>query len=64
MAQLDYICRECRWRNKNSGKLKCRREVKSVLVCNYKSMYRMVSARSAGALSKDGTKCKYFDKEN
>lgn len=60
MAKLDFICKECRWRVDNQSRLKCRREVKQILVCNVKSMYRMVSARSSGSLSKDGMKCKYF----
>lgn len=62
MAKLDFICRDCYWRADNQSKVKCRREVKQILVCNVKSMYRMVSARSSGALSKDGMKCKYFEK--
>jgi hypothetical protein len=62
MAKPDFICRDCYWRVDNQSKVKCRREVKQKLVCNVKSMYRMVSARSSGSLSKDGLKCKYFDK--
>lgn len=62
MAKLDFICKDCRWRVDNQSRLKCRREVKMILVCNVKSMYRMVSARSSGALSKDGMNCKYFEK--
>ena len=60
MAKLDFICKDCRWKVDNQSRLKCRIEVKIILVCNVKSMYRMVSARSSGALSKDGLKCKYF----
>lgn len=62
MAKLDFICKDCRWRVDNQSRLKCRREMKMILVCNVKSMYRMVSARSSGALSKDGMNCKYFEK--
>lgn len=60
MAKLDFICKDCFWRVDNQSKLKCKREVKITLVCNVKSMHRMVSARSSGALYKDGMKCKYF----
>ena len=60
MAVPDFICRGCYWRS-DHGKVKCRRAVKQVLVCNTKSMYREVSARSAGGLSKDGTECRYFE---
>lgn len=62
MAKLDFICKDCRWKVDKQSHLKCRREVKKILVCNVKSMYRMISARSSGALSKDGMKCKYFEK--
>lgn len=62
MAKPDFICRDCYWRVDNQSKVKCLREVKQIVVCNVKSMYRIVSARSSGALSKDGMKCKYFDK--
>ena len=63
MAKLDFICKDCYWRVDGHSKIKCRREVKQLLVCNVESMHRMVSARSDGALSKDGMKCKYFDKK-
>ena len=62
MAKHDFICKDCRWRVDSCSRVKCRREVKIILVCNVDSMYRMVSARSSGALSKDGTKCKYYEK--
>lgn len=50
MAKPDLICRECRWR----------REVKVAFACNNEYLHKMISARSSGALSKDGLKCKYF----
>ena len=63
MAKPDFICKDCYWRVDNQSKVKCRREVKQIVVCNVKSMYRTISARSAGALAKDGMSCKYFDKK-
>ena len=63
MAKPDFICKDCYWRVDNQSKVKCRREVKQIVVCNVKSMYRMISARSAGALAKDGMSCKYFSKK-
>ena len=64
MAKLDFICKDCFWRVDNQSKLKCRKEVKQILVCNIKYIYRMISARSSGCLSKDGMNCKYFSPKN
>lgn len=64
MAVLDFICGDCRYRVDNCGRIKCRREVGVKLVCNIDSMYRTVSARSSGALSKDGMNCKYHEKSD
>lgn len=63
MAVLDFICKNCYWRVDNQTKLKCRRGVAVKLVCNTKSMYQQVSARSSGALSKDGMTCKHFSEK-
>ena len=63
MAKPDYICKECTYRRDTQGRVKCVAEARRELVCNTKSMYRSVSARSAGCLSKDGTRCKYFEKK-
>ena len=62
MAKLDFICKDCRWRVDSYSRVKCKREVKQITVCNIKSMFRTISARSAGCISNDGTKCKYYEK--
>ena len=60
MAKPDLICRECIWRDDGPSRIKCRREVKVAFACNNEYLNKMISARSSGALSKDGLKCKYF----
>lgn len=62
MAVLDFICRDCRYRVDNQGRIKCKREVARTLVCNAASMHRAISARSYGCISKDGMNCRYYEK--
>lgn len=64
MAVLDFICKDCLWRVDMQSKTKCRRDVKQLLVCNSKYMYKSISARSYGCLSKDGMHCKYYSKRD
>ena len=62
MAVLDFICRDCYWCVDNQTRTKCKREVKVVRSYSVKNCMKTVSARSSGALSKDGMKCDYYSK--